>query len=58
MYEFVGTNGKKSHRLEKEIINMSLHSSSVEASKILSRSTVKISSGTIRNLLKKIQAPE
>jgi transposase len=55
-FEFVGSKGKKSLRLEKEIINIAMHSSSTEASRMLSRSTVKISSGTVRNLLKKMEA--
>jgi transposase len=57
-FEFVGAKGKKSLRLEKEIINIAMHSSSVEAAKMLSRSTVKISSGTVRNLLKKTESAQ
>jgi len=52
-FGFVGAKGKKSFRLEKEIISIAMNSSSVEAAKMLSRSTVKISSGTVRNVLKK-----
>lgn len=52
-YEFVGTKSKKSSRLEKEIINIAMHSSSNEAAKMLNRSTVRISAGTVRNILKK-----
>ena len=54
---FVGSKGKKSLRLEKEIINIAMNSSSVEAAKMLNRSTVKISSGTVRNVLKKMEPP-
>ena len=57
-YAFVGAKGKKSLRLEKEIINIARSSSSTEAARMLNRSTVKISSGTIRNLLKKMEAPQ
>jgi len=57
-YEFVGAKGKKSLRLEKEIINIAMNSSSTEAAKMLNRSTVKISSGTVRNLLKKMESPQ
>ena len=53
-FEFVESKGKKSLRLEKEIINIAMHSSSTEASRMLNRSTVKISSGTVRNLLVEI----
>ncbi len=55
-YDFVGAKGKKSLRLEKEIINTAMSSSSTEAARMLNRSTVKISSGTVRNLLKKIES--
>ena len=57
-FEFVGAKGKKSLRLEKEIINIAMHSSSTEASRMLNRSTVKISSGTVRNLLKKMESAQ
>jgi transposase len=57
-FEFVFAKGKKSLRLEKEIINIAMHSSSTEASRMLNRSTVKISSGTVRNLLKKMESAE
>ena len=57
-FEFVGVKGKKSLRLEKEIINIAMHSSSTEASRMLNRSTVKISSGTVRNLLKKMEVAQ
>lgn len=57
-YDFVGAKGKKSQRLEKEIINIARNSSSTEAARMLNRSTVKISSGTVRNLLKKMESPE
>jgi len=57
-YNFVGSKGKKSLRLEKEIVNIAMHSSSTEAARMLNRSTVKISSGTVRNLLKKMGPPE
>ena len=56
-FGFVGAKGKKSFRLEKEIISIAMNSSSVEAAKMLSRSTVKISSGTVRNVLKKMEPP-
>jgi transposase len=52
-YEFVGAKGKKTGRLEKEIINIALNASSTEAAKMLSRNTVKVSCVTVRNLLKK-----
>jgi transposase len=57
-YDFVGAKGKKSLRLEKEIINIAMNSSSTEAARMLNRSTVKISSGTVRNLLKKMESPQ
>jgi len=57
-YAFVGSKGKKSLRLEKEIINISRSSSSTEAARMLNRSTVKICSGTVRNLLKKMEAAQ
>lgn len=57
-YDFVGAKGKKSLRLEKEIINIARNSSSTEAARMLNRSTVKISSGTVRNLLKKMESPK
>jgi len=52
-YVFAGSKGKKSLRLEKEIINIARSSSSTEAARMQNRSTVKISSGTVRNLPKK-----
>jgi len=57
-YAFVGTKGKKSLRLEKEIINIARSSSSTEAARMLNRSTVTISSGTVRSLLKKMEAAQ
>jgi len=56
-YEFVGAKGKKSRRLEAEIVNIAMNNSSTEASKTLSKSTVRVSASTIRNLLKKTEAP-
>jgi transposase len=57
-YDFVSAKGKKSRRLEREIISIALNSSSKEAARMLSRSTVKVSSGTVRNLLKKMETPQ
>jgi transposase len=56
-YEFVGAKRKKSKRLEAEIVNIALNSSSTESAKMLSRNTVQVSSGTVRNLLKKMENP-
>ena len=52
-YEFVEEKGKKSRRLEAEIINIGMNNSSMASAKMLTRNTAKISAGTIRNLLKK-----
>ena len=57
-YDFVGSKRKKSLRLEKEIINIARNSSSTETARMLNRSTVKISSSTVRNLLKKMEQPQ
>jgi transposase len=57
-YDFVDSKGKKSRRLEKEIISIGLNSSSTEAARMLSRNTVKISASTVRNLLKKMENPQ
>jgi len=54
-YAFVGSKGKKSKRLEAEMMNIAKTSSSLEAAKTLSKSTVRVSASTIRNLLKKME---
>ena len=54
-YEYVGAKRKKSGKLEREIVNISLNSSSTEASKKLSRSTAKVSASTVIRLLKKME---
>jgi len=54
-YAFVGSKGKKSKRLEAEMMNVAKTSSSTEAARTLSKSTVRVSASTIRNLLKKME---
>lgn len=54
-HEFVREKGKKSRRLEAEIINIAMNNSSMASAKMLRRNTVKVSAGTIRNLLKKMR---
>ncbi|MEJ8553254.1 transposase family protein [Tepidibacter sp. Z1-5] len=52
-YDFLSPKGKKSKRLEDEIINISINVSSITASNILSRHVAKVGKSTICNLLKK-----
>ena len=52
-YDFLSPKGKKSKRLEDEIINISMNVSSITASNILSRHVAKVGKSTICNLLKK-----
>lgn len=52
-YDFLSSKGKKSKRLEDEIINISMNVSSITASNILSRHVAKVGKSTICNLLKK-----
>lgn len=57
-YEFVSKKGQKSRRLESEIVSIAMNSSSIEAAKMLSRNTVKVSASTVRNLLKKMESSQ
>lgn len=52
-FDFISPKGKKTNRLENEIISLSLNLSSVTASKYLKRSIVNVGKSTICNLLKK-----
>ncbi|KOC50107.1 ISL3 family transposase [Clostridium botulinum] len=52
-FDFLMPKAKKSKRLEKEILNLSLNLSSINASKYLSEKVAKVSKSTICNLLKK-----
>lgn len=53
-YEFLSPKGKKSKRLEDEIVNISMNVSSVTASSILSERVAKVGKSTVCNLLKKM----
>lgn len=50
---FLSYKGKKSTRLEQEILTVAQHVSSLAAEKILNRSIAKVGKSTICNLLKK-----
>lgn len=52
-FEFIAPKGKKTNRLENEIISLSLNVSSITASKYLKRSIANVGKSTICNLLKK-----
>ena len=52
-FEFIEPKGKKTNRLENEIISLSLNMSSITASKYLKRSIANVGKSTICNLLKK-----
>lgn len=52
-YSFLSHKGKKTKRLENEIINISMNVSSITASNILRKSVAKVGKSTICNLLKK-----
>ena len=52
-YKFLSPKGKKTKRLENEIINISMNVSSITASNILNRGVAKVSKSTVCNLLKK-----
>lgn len=52
-YDFLAPKGKKTKRLENEILNISMNVSSITASNILSKSIAKVGKSTICNLLKK-----
>ena len=52
-FDFIRFKGKKTKRLEKEIVDWALNISSVTASNILSNKIVKVSKSTVCNLLKK-----
>ncbi len=52
-FNFIRFKGKKTKRLEKEIVDWALNTSSVTASNILSNKIVKVSKSTVCNLLKK-----
>jgi len=52
-YEFLPFKGKKTKRLEEEIVNVSLNVSSLTASSILNKGVAKVCKSTICNLLKK-----
>jgi len=52
-FDFLGKKAKKSKRLEKEIINIAAHMSTVAAGEVLSRNHMKISASGVRNALKK-----
>ncbi|WP_196795801.1 transposase family protein [Thermoanaerobacterium thermosaccharolyticum] len=52
-YEFLPFKGKKTKRLEEEIINISLNVSSITASSLLNKNIAKVCKSTICNLLKK-----
>lgn len=52
-FEFIVSKGKKTKRLENQIINLSLNVSSITASKYLKRGIANVSKSTICNLLKK-----
>jgi len=54
-YEFVGTNGVKTKRLEAEIVNVGMNMSSVAAAEVLNRRTAKLCGRTVRNLIKKTE---
>jgi len=49
---------KRVYGWKKGIINIAMNSSSTEAARMVNRSTVKISSGTIRNLLEEMETPQ
>lgn len=52
-FNFISPKGKKTKRLENEIISLSLNLSSITASKYLKRSIANVGKSTICNLLKK-----
>lgn len=52
-FDFIFPKGKKTKRLENEIITLSLNLSSITASKYFKRSIANVSKSTICNLLKK-----
>jgi transposase len=54
-YEFVGTNGVKTKRLEAEIVSVGMNMGSVAAADVLNRNTVKLCGRTVRNLIKKTE---
>jgi len=55
-FEFLPSKAKKTHRLEDEIIRLSLNCSSTAASEILSKNVVDVGKSTICSLLKKRKA--
>lgn len=52
-YDFLSSKGKKSRRLEDEIMNIAMNVSSIAASNILNKNIAKVGKSTICNLLKK-----
>lgn len=52
-FDFLSYKAKKTHRLEKQIINISINVSSLAAEQILNNSIANIGKSTICNLLKK-----
>lgn len=52
-YKFLSPKGKKTKRLEDQIINISMNVSSITASNILSKNIAKVCKSTVCNLLKK-----
>lgn len=52
-FDFLSPKGKKTKRLEDEILNISMSVSSITASNILSKNIAKVSKSTVCNLLKK-----
>ncbi len=52
-YKFLPFKGKKTKRLEEEIVNISLNVCAITASSLLNKNVVKVCKSTICNLLKK-----
>jgi transposase len=52
-YDFLSPKGKKSKRLEDQIIHISMNVSSITASNILNKNIAKVGKSTVCNLLKK-----
>ena len=52
-FNFINNKAKKTKRLEREIINVSLNMSSIAASKYLSKNLANVGKSTICTLLKK-----
>lgn len=52
-FDFISNKGKKTNRLEDEIIRLSLNCSSITASNILNKGIANVGKSTICNILKK-----